>query len=91
MSVCKEKPDNMPRLDALGLEAVEPSHAMGRSGSGRRGVPGGMGGSASRSASVGLGVSSGGQLYRKSMPSGFVMGNFSTTKMSRNASSARLH
>ena len=83
MSVCKEKPDNMPRLDALGLEAVEPSHAMGRSGSGRRGVPGGMGGSASRSASVGLGISpGGGQSYGKSMPSGFVMGNFSTTKMS---------
>jgi translation initiation factor 4G len=84
MNLCKDKPDNMPRLDALGLEAVEPtSHSMGRTGSGRRGVSGSMGppsASASRQASIGLGISSGQPFGNKTVP-GFAMGQFSTPKL----------
>jgi translation initiation factor 4G len=37
MSICKEKPDMLPPLDAIGLEPVDPSNfSMQRGGSGRR-------------------------------------------------------
>ncbi|EJD08038.1 uncharacterized protein FOMMEDRAFT_101459 [Fomitiporia mediterranea MF3/22] len=80
MSVCKEKPDNLPPLEAIGLEPSDQSHSMGRGGSGRRGVSGGMGppsSTASRQASIGLGI---GALngFGGKPGSGFAMGNFST-------------
>ena len=75
MMICKEKPDNLPPLEAIGLEPVDQSHSMGRGGSGRRGVPGSMGPPASRSASIaGLGIT--GPAFGKSV-SGFAMGQFS--------------
>ncbi|KAH8115352.1 armadillo-type protein [Phellopilus nigrolimitatus] len=40
MSVCKEMPDNLPSLEAIGLEPSDQAHSMGRGGSGRRGVSG---------------------------------------------------
>ena len=58
MMICKEKQDNLPPLEAIGLEPVDQRHSMNRSGSGRRGVSGAMGPpSASRSTSIaGLGI-----------------------------------
>ena len=41
MSICKEKPVNLPSLEAIGLEHHD-QHAMGRTSSGRRGMSGGM-------------------------------------------------
>ncbi|KAL5532025.1 hypothetical protein ACEPAF_5589 [Sanghuangporus sanghuang] len=75
MSVCKEKPDNLPNLEAIGLEPVDQSHSMGRGGSGRRGVSGSMGPptSTTRQGSVGLGL---GPLNGK-VGSNFAMGQFS--------------
>ncbi|KAH8106471.1 armadillo-type protein [Phellopilus nigrolimitatus] len=79
MSVCKEKPDNLPPLEAIGLEPSDQAHSMGRGGSGRRGVSGGMGppsSTAARQASVGLGI---GSLngFGKSASGFATMGNFS--------------
>lgn len=75
MTICKEKPDNLPPLEAIGLEPSD-QHQMGRTGSGRRGVSGGMGGgSASRQNSVGLGLGSINGFGKQ--PPGFSgMGNF---------------
>ena len=75
MSVCKEKPDNLPNLEAIGLEPVDQSHSMGRGGSGRRGVSGAMGppSATTRQASVGLGL---GPLNGK-IGANFSMGQFS--------------
>lgn len=74
MSVCKEKPDNLPPLEAIGIEPSD-QHLMGRGGSGRRGVSGGMGGP-SRQGSVGLGIGAINGFGKQ--PSGFSgMGNFS--------------
>ncbi|EIM85126.1 uncharacterized protein STEHIDRAFT_81994 [Stereum hirsutum FP-91666 SS1] len=79
MAVCKEKPDNLPPLDAIGLEPSDQTSSgfsMTRGGSGRRNS--GMvtpSGSVSRNASIGLGFvpSSMGK------SSGFAMGQFATT------------
>ncbi|KAI5116077.1 hypothetical protein M0805_003834 [Coniferiporia weirii] len=79
MSVCKEKPDNLPPLEAIGLEPSDQSHSMGRGGSGRRGVSGGMGppmSTAARQASVGLGLG-GLNGFGKSASSFAAMGSFS--------------
>lgn len=79
MSVCKEKPDSLPSLEAIGLEPSDQSHSMGRGGSGRRGVSGGMGppsSTASRQASVGLDIGTLNGFGGKG-GSGFAMGNFS--------------
>lgn len=40
MSICKEKPDNLPALDAIGLESSNQSFPMVRSQSGRGSRPG---------------------------------------------------
>ena len=72
MKVCVEKPDNLPNLEAIGLEPVD-QNAMTRGGSGRRGG-GAMGPpSSTRSASIGLGINPG-----SGFKSGFAMGQFST-------------
>lgn len=73
MGVCKEKPPNLPPLDAIGLEPIDPSAlAMSRGGSrggGHRG-PSNLG--PSRQASIGS--------FKASGASGFGgMGNFGTT------------
>lgn len=80
MSVCKEKPDNLPPLEAIGLEPVDQTHAMNRGGSGRRGQSGSMGppSSISRPGLAGLGFNTGPGGFR-SASSGFSMGNFSTS------------
>ena len=76
MSICKEKPDNLPSLEAIGLEPHD-QHAMGRTSSGRRGMSGGMPSGLRQASGVGLGI---GLLngFGKSS-SGFMggMGNFS--------------
>jgi translation initiation factor 4G len=76
MSVCKEKPPNLPPLDAIGLEPNDASQlAMTRGGSGRHrnssaALP-------SRQSSVGLGF--GGSGFGKPAASNFSgMGNFGT-------------
>lgn len=82
MAVCKEKPDSLPPLDAIGLEPSDQSYPMSRGGSGRRQASVSMGppsSNAPRQASHGLGISVSGK------PSGsFTMGQFSTpnSKMS---------
>lgn len=73
MMVCKEKPDNLPDLDVLGLQPSE-NHPMARTTSGRRPNSVNMG-PPSRSASVGLGIGFSG---KPGSGSGFTMGQFST-------------
>ena len=73
MKVCTEKPDNLPNLEAIGLEPVD-QHALGRTSSGRRGGGGSMG--PPRSASIGLGINPGGSGFSKT--AGFAMGSFAT-------------
>lgn len=83
MAICKDKPDNLPPLEAIGLEPTDQSHSMGRGGSGRRGVSGSMGppsSTASRQASIGLGIIPGG--FGGKGASGFPMGQFSTPSKS---------
>ncbi|EPQ55181.1 hypothetical protein GLOTRDRAFT_61048 [Gloeophyllum trabeum ATCC 11539] len=73
MSICKEKPDHLPPLDAIGLEPVGPDHYMTRGGSGRGNRSSSMGTPPlMRQASVGLGISNFGK------PGGFAMGQFAT-------------
>lgn len=56
MSVCKEKPDQLPPLDAIGLEPVD-QFSMSRGGSGRhRTSSTQMGPPGQRSDSIGLGI-----------------------------------
>jgi hypothetical protein len=76
--ICKEKPDNLPPLDVIGLEPGDaPSLTMSRGGSGRRRAPSGMLVPVNvRSASIGLGIASG---LGKSPGIGFQMGKFSTS------------
>ncbi|KAH9064021.1 hypothetical protein EDB87DRAFT_92365 [Lactarius vividus] len=78
MNICKEKPDNLPPLDVLGLEPRDSSLLKPRGGSGRNRasnsipIPGNV-----RSASIGLGfmpVSMG-----NSAGSEFQVGQFSTS------------
>ena len=74
MAVCKEKPDSLPPLDAIGLEPVDQSFAMTRGGShGRRASSSAMP-PPSRQASVGLGISG----FNKPAVNPFTMGQFST-------------
>ncbi|KAI0653525.1 hypothetical protein C8Q70DRAFT_1110231 [Cubamyces menziesii] len=83
MAVCKEKPDSLPPLDAIGLEPVD-SYAMTRGGShghGRRSSSVAMPPPSSttpRQASVGLGISG----FSKPNVNPFNMGQFSTPKSS---------
>jgi translation initiation factor 4G len=73
MSICKEKPDMLPPLDAIGLEPTDQSSlSMSRGGSGRNRQ--GSGAVApSRQASVGLGL---GGFGKPGASSNFTMGNF---------------
>lgn len=79
MNICKEKPENLPPLDVIGLEASDaPSLPMSRGGSGRSRAPSGMSVPTNpRSASIGLGIASSG--LGKSAGMGFQMGQFSTS------------
>jgi len=78
MNICKEKPDNLPPLDVIGLEPTDTSHTMSRGGSGRNRATSGMSMPANaRSASIGLGFIPGSM--GKSAGSGFQMGQFSTS------------
>jgi translation initiation factor 4G len=76
MNICKEKPDNLPPLDVIGLEPSETSHTMSRGGSGRNRATSSMSVPA-RSASIGLGFMP--SSMGKSAGSGFQMGQFSTS------------
>ncbi|KZP29644.1 hypothetical protein FIBSPDRAFT_986962 [Athelia psychrophila] len=73
MSICKEKPDQLPPLDAIGLEPVD-RFSMSRGGSGHhRTTSMQMGPPAPRAGSIGLGIGN----FAK--PGGsFSMGNFAT-------------
>ena len=78
MSICKEKPDNLPPLEAIGLEPSDQVHNITRGGSGRRPISN-MGPPSStipRQASVGLGINVPQSGFKPG--SGFAMGNFST-------------
>ena len=79
MAVCKDKPDNLPPLDAIGLEPTDQNYTLTRGGSGRRqSSASGMGPpSTPRQASVGLGISGFGG---KQGPGIFNMGSFSTLR-----------
>ncbi|KAE9400630.1 hypothetical protein BT96DRAFT_857110 [Gymnopus androsaceus JB14] len=73
MSICKEKPDNLPALDAIGLESSNQGNfPMARSISGR-GRPGN-----SRTVSVNVGFPGGSNL-KTATSNNFSMGNFGTT------------
>lgn len=81
MAICKEKPDSLPPLDAIGLEPADQSFPMSRGGSGRRSSTAAMpppASTISRQASVGLGISG----YNKGSGS-FNMGQFATPNNSR--------
>ena len=78
MNTCKEKPDNLPPLDVIGLEPTDTSHTMSRGGSGRNRDSTSLSMSPNtRSASIGLGFIPGSM--GKSGGSGFQMGRFSTS------------
>jgi len=78
MNICKEKPDNLPPLDVIGLEPTDTSHTMSRGGSGRNRNPNSLSMPPNpRSASIGLGFIS--PSMGKSGGSGFQMGQFSTS------------
>ena len=79
MNICKEKPENLPPLDVIGLEPGDaPSLPMSRGGSGRSRAPSGMSVPVNqRPASIGLGIASSG--LGKSAGMGFQMGQFSTS------------
>ncbi|THH13662.1 hypothetical protein EW146_g6581 [Bondarzewia mesenterica] len=82
MSICKEKPDNLPPLDAIGLDPNEQpsSYSMTRGGSGRR-PPSGMvtPGGTSRQGSIGLGFIPSSLSGKTGPGNAFIMGQFSTT------------
>ncbi|KAI0669667.1 hypothetical protein C8Q78DRAFT_1041469 [Trametes maxima] len=83
MAVCKEKPDSLPPLDAIGLEPADQSFAITRGGSHgpRRSSSTAMPPPSSttpRQASVGLGISG----FNKPSSNPFTMGQFATPKMS---------
>ncbi|KAI0061212.1 hypothetical protein BV25DRAFT_808484 [Artomyces pyxidatus] len=79
MAICKDKPDNLPPLDAIGLEPSDQNYNMSRGGSGRRQASNSMSvpGSARSASGIGLGFVTGG-MGGKSGP-GFAMGQFATT------------
>ncbi|OJT05720.1 Eukaryotic translation initiation factor 4 gamma, partial [Trametes pubescens] len=85
MAVCKEKPDSLPPLDAIGLEPTDqslamPPHGDSQHGHNRRPSSSAMpppSSNVSRQASVGLGISG----FQKNV-NPFTMGQFSTPKMS---------
>ncbi|CDO68855.1 hypothetical protein BN946_scf185035.g8 [Trametes cinnabarina] len=80
MAICKEKPDSLPPLDAIGLEPVDQSFAITRGGShghGRRPSAAAMPPPSStnpRQASIGLGISG----FNKPSVNPFTMGQFSS-------------
>ncbi|EMD33161.1 hypothetical protein CERSUDRAFT_118223 [Gelatoporia subvermispora B] len=71
MAICREKPDSLPPLDAIGLEPADQNYPMSRGGSGRRSSSAAMPPPQSN-ARVGLGISGFGK------PGNFTMGQFST-------------
>ena len=75
MNICKEKPDNLPPLDVIGLEPSDTSsHTMSRGGSGRSRAPSGMPVPVNvRSPSIGLGIAP----SSLGKNAGFQMGQFS--------------
>lgn len=80
MAVCKEKPDSLPPLDAIGLQPVEQEFNISRTHSGRRSSSAQMpppSSTTARQANIGLGISG----FKP--PNTFNMGNFgtATTKM----------
>lgn len=81
MAICKEKPDMLPPLDAIGLEPIDQaSLVMTRSSSGRHRQPSGTS-APSRSASIGLGFSAPSNFAKSTGLNPFAgggMGNFST-------------
>jgi translation initiation factor 4G len=87
MNICKEKPDNLPPLDVIGLEPSETSHTMSRGGSGRRATSSMSMPVNARSASIGLGFLPGSM--GKNAGSGFQMGQFSTSSASKMSSEER--
>ncbi|KAF8070722.1 armadillo-type protein [Lyophyllum atratum] len=78
MEICKEKPDNLPPLDAIGLEPNgDPSLSMSRGGSGRHRQGSGAA-PPSRQASVGLGFTTSGFGKAGGQNPFNSMGNFSS-------------
>lgn len=74
MTVCRDKPENLPPLEEIGLEAADSSSGFGRGGRGGRTSMGGK-------ASTGLGI---GSVGRSSFPNqgmgSFRMGDFGTLR-----------
>jgi translation initiation factor 4G len=76
MSICKEKPDMLPPLDAIGIEPSDQTHyPMSRGGSGSRRSTSSMVPAGTRQASIGLGI---GSFGKSNAPNPFSMGNFAT-------------
>lgn len=88
MDYCKEKPANLPPLDAIGLEPVDHSvHSLSRGGSGRH-RPNSSAAPPSRQGSIGLGFSPG--TFGKGSTNPFAgMGNFGTAGASKLSSEDR--
>jgi translation initiation factor 4G len=75
MSICKEKPDMLPPLDAIGLEPSDQAFAMSRGGSGRHRQSSGA--APPRQNSVSLGFNTSSNLGKPPAISGLpAMGNF---------------
>jgi translation initiation factor 4G len=84
MSVCKDRPDNLPRLDAIGLEPSEQPPYMSR-GPGRRSMSGPAPPVSSRSQ-IGLGINTGAGFVAPKIGSmnDFNFGKFQTTQKMTN-------
>ncbi|KAK7036415.1 hypothetical protein VNI00_011612 [Paramarasmius palmivorus] len=89
MSICKEKPDMLPPLDAIGIEPVDQSNfTLSRGGSGRHRQASGA--TPSRSASIGLGFGTPAGFGKPGAGNPFGgMGNFGTTPASKLQSEER--
>src|ERR1700723_334432 len=75
MLICREKPDMLPPLDAIGLEPADQHYPMSRGGSGSRRPNSTMAPPNIRQASIGLGL---GSFSKSNTSNPFSMGNFGT-------------
>ncbi|KAF9031242.1 hypothetical protein BDZ89DRAFT_1101175 [Hymenopellis radicata] len=89
MSICKEKPDMLPPLDAIGLEPSEGNFPMSRGGSGRHRQTSNA--SAPQRQASASGFPSGSFGKATSNPFSMGMGNFGTTTSSKLSSDERFN
>ena len=76
MLICKEKPDALPPLDAIGLEPSDQSFSMTRGGSGRHRQASNPNPSSSSRQPIGLGFNTNSSFNKPGPTNSFTMGSF---------------